>query len=120
MSNSPESGEDLAEETIAIPWDSKPREFMALPCEMAILERYATQPGNVRSRKPARLIYLYTLGRSRAEILADLRISEATAVKYFNRWITDGLSGVTRAYHPGVYRSLVDGSADDPTVTRNP
>jgi transposase len=73
-------------------WDN--RSWLAMPCEMYFLEAVATQPGNIRSRKPARLIWLYTLGTSRDEILDDLRVSERTLAKWFGWWIEDGLNGV--------------------------
>jgi hypothetical protein len=81
------------------------RQWLALPDEMKILERFATQPANHRSRKPARLIWLYTLGWSRKAILADLRVSNWTVTCYFNRWIADGVPGLTRMSHPELYRA---------------
>lgn len=76
-------------------WDAPVREWLAMPIEMDVLRRYAEQPGNIRSRKPARLIYLYTLGWSVADIEADLRLSSDTLQKYFMRWIEYGVQGVT-------------------------
>lgn len=76
-----------------IDWDD--RQWLAAPVEMKYLEEFATQPGNIRSRKPARLIWLYTQGQARADILADLRVSEATLEKWFQWWIDEGVRGVT-------------------------
>jgi hypothetical protein len=91
------------------------RQWLALPDEMQVLERFATQPANHRSRKPARLIWLYTLGWSRKAILADLRVSNClrpcrarhgwTLTRYFNCWIDDGVPGLTRMSHPELYRA---------------
>lgn len=76
---------------------------------MKVLERYATQPGNCRSRKPARLIWMYTLGKSRQKIIADLRISEETLEKHFACWIVEGVSGLTKAYHPELtFKKIAD------------
>ena len=77
------------------PIDWNDRQWLAAPVEMKYLEQFATQPGNCRSRKPARLIWLYTQGTSHKEILTDLRVSEATVEKSFQRWIDDGVRGVT-------------------------
>ena len=77
------------------PIDWNDRQLLATPIEMKYLEQFATQPGNCRSRKPARLIWLYTQGNSHEEILADLRVSEATLEKWFQWWIDDGVRGVT-------------------------
>ena len=87
-----------------MPIDWTDRQWMAMPPEMEILECYASQPGNYKSRKPARLIWLYTLGKSRAEILADLNISERTLERYFERWIDYGVMGVTGQDHPELGR----------------
>jgi len=81
-----------------IDWDN--REWLALDAEMAVLERFATQPGNYRSRKPARLVWLYTLGEAREKILADLKVSETTLERWFERWINYGVSGLTKFSHP--------------------
>lgn len=77
---------------IAIDWDD--RQWLAAPAEMTYLELFANQPGNCRSRKPARLIWLYTNGKSRNEIMADLRVSEATLEKWFQTWIEQGVAGL--------------------------
>ncbi|MBN1661924.1 MAG: hypothetical protein JXA93_26255, partial [Anaerolineae bacterium] len=74
--------------------DWNDRQWLPMPCEMKRLEPVATQPANHRSRRPARLIYLYALGYSREAILADLKIREQTLAQYFERWIDYGVSGV--------------------------
>jgi hypothetical protein len=87
---------------VKIDWDI--REWLAMPEEMVILEKFANQSGNIRSRKPSRLIWLYTKGASQVEILDDLRISEQTLEKYFARWVQYGVSGLTRLEHPELDR----------------
>jgi hypothetical protein len=79
--------------TIPVDWDR--REWLACPVEMKYLKAHATQPGNIRSRKPARLIYLYTMGLPRTEIIADLKVDESTLDRWFTRWIESGVAGVT-------------------------
>lgn len=81
-----------------IDWNN--RQWLALPEEMRILERYANQPGNICSRKPARLIWLYSLGIEKQVILADLKLSESRLAEYFQRWIDYGVSGLTGYIHP--------------------
>lgn len=87
-----------------IDWDD--RQWLATPDEMSALEMVATQPGNIRSRKPARLIWLYTRGVPRETILADLRKSEATLERYFEAWIDGGVPALTRMSHPQLYRFI--------------
>lgn len=80
------------------------RQWLAMPEEMSILKQFATQSGNRRSRKPARFIWLYTLGEPRDDILADLRVSETTLKRWFERWIDYGVSGLTGFTHPELGR----------------
>lgn len=75
-----------------IDWDD--RQWLAMPEEMEALEVLANQPANFRSRKPARLIWLYTLGVPREGILADLKKSEATLERHFETWINYGVHGL--------------------------
>ena len=80
--------------------DWRERGWLALPEEMAILEKFANQPANIRSRKPARLVWLYTLGIGKAEIISDLKVPEKKLEQYFQRWIDYGVRGVTGYAHP--------------------
>ena len=74
--------------------DWNDRQWLPMPCEMKRLQAVAEQPANIRSRIPARVVYLYALGWSRQAILDDLMRSEKTITGYFERWIDGGVSAV--------------------------
>lgn len=80
------------------PVDWEERQYLALPEEMEIIEPFADQPANMKSRKPARLIVLYTRGVSRQDVLDDLNISERDVERYFARWIIFGVDGLIQLH----------------------